>query len=84
MNFHNMCGARESKRERHLPSTRQQRMGFKEEIGGRSCGGKRERERRERELVVESRLAKMEGGVTAEEMSFEGEFGEARVKEARE
>ena len=27
---------------------------------------------------------KMEGGVTAEEMGFEGEFGETRVKEARE
>ncbi|GMN72878.1 hypothetical protein TIFTF001_052083, partial [Ficus carica] len=25
----------------------------------------------------------MEGGITAEEMGFEGEFGETRVKEAR-
>ncbi|GMN65904.1 hypothetical protein TIFTF001_034974 [Ficus carica] len=27
---------------------------------------------------------KMEGGVTAEEMGFEGEFGEVRMKEAQE
>ncbi|GMN55656.1 hypothetical protein TIFTF001_024780 [Ficus carica] len=68
--------------------------------------GEREKERRKRELVVESRPAemrgdrererpkrewnggevgeKMEGGGTAEEMGFEGEFGETRVKEARE
>ncbi|GMN58070.1 hypothetical protein TIFTF001_027163 [Ficus carica] len=64
--------------------------------------GERERERPERELVVESRPAelrgdrererlrenggevgeKMEGGVTAVEMGFEGEIGETRVKEA--
>ena len=66
--------------------------------------GERERERPERELVVESRPAelrgdkererprenggevgeKMEGEVMVEEMSFEGEFGETRVKEVRE
>ncbi|GMN47577.1 hypothetical protein TIFTF001_016753 [Ficus carica] len=65
--------------------------------------GERDRERRERELVVELWPAemrsdrererperewrrggeKMEGGVMAEEMGFEGEFGETRVKEAR-
>ena len=66
--------------------------------------GERERERLERELVIESCPAKlrgdrererlrenggevgekMQGGVTAKEMDFEGEFGETRVKEARE
>ncbi|GMN47697.1 hypothetical protein TIFTF001_016870 [Ficus carica] len=36
-------------------------MGFKEEIGGRSCGGERGRERREKELMVESQSAVMRG-----------------------
>ncbi|GMN34201.1 hypothetical protein TIFTF001_004573 [Ficus carica] len=44
--------------------------------------GDRERERSEREWREVGE--KMEGGVTAEEMGFEGEFGETRVKGARE
>ena len=42
---------------------------------------------RERKRLRENRGEigeKMEEGVTAEEMGFEGEFGETRVKEVRE
>ncbi|GMN46293.1 hypothetical protein TIFTF001_015480 [Ficus carica] len=44
-------------------------------------GGDGERERLERRR---GRRENGKRGVTMEEMDFEGEFGEARVKEARE
>ncbi|GMN59088.1 hypothetical protein TIFTF001_028188 [Ficus carica] len=92
MNFHNMCGARESKRERETYQIHSRGCGRlrNEVVGGgwvsrkRLEGGvavasigERERERPERELVVESRPKELRGDGKRERLRENGgEVGE--------